>query len=134
MQPTHALLGFAAWTLLLVLVIFGYRGMRLLQGTPINSWGRGKKTTTDPAFIERVEAAHANCLENLVLFAVIVLAADALSKSEFIAGVASWVLFARIGQSVVHLIGTSQPLVLVRASFWSVQVALFAWMLWRLVG
>lgn len=134
MDPMHALLGFAAWTLLLVFVIFGYRGVRLLQGTPINSWGRNAKTTTDPAFIKRVEDAHANCVENLLLFAVIVLAAQAMYKAEFIAAVAGWVLYARIGQSVAHLIGTTQPLVLIRATFWAAQVVLFAWMLWRLVA
>ena len=35
MTAIQALLGFAAWTLLLVLLVFAYRGGRFLAGTPI---------------------------------------------------------------------------------------------------
>ena len=45
---------------------------------------------------------------------------------------APWVLYARVGQSVVHLIGVNQPLVLVRAGLFGAQVVLFIIMLIRL--
>lgn len=47
MTPIQSLLGFAAWTLLLVLVVFLYRGLRFLGGTPINHWPRGNKPADD---------------------------------------------------------------------------------------
>lgn len=75
MTAIQALLGFAAWTALLVLGVFLYRGLRFMTGTPINSWPRGVKATGDSAFVHRLHDAHANCLENLPVFAVIVLVA-----------------------------------------------------------
>lgn len=129
MTSMTALLGFTTWTLCLVLVVFSYRGLRLLQGAPINNWPRGKADTGDAAFAKRAADAHANCLENLLIFAVLVLAAAALGKDAAVATYAPLVLYARLGQSAAHLLGTSKPLVLVRATFWSAQLVLFGLML-----
>ena len=71
MTALQALIGFTAWTLLLVLLVFAYRGARFLTGKPINSWPRGAKPADDAPLVKRIEDAHANCLENLPLFAVI---------------------------------------------------------------
>jgi uncharacterized MAPEG superfamily protein len=130
----QALLGFAAWTLLLIAGVFLYRGMRFLTGTPINHWPRGNKPADDAPFVKRLEDAHANCLENLPVFAVIVLVAAALGRLADIQALAPWVLYARIGQSLAHLSGTGPVNVFVRASFWSAQLALFGWMLVKLLA
>lgn len=131
----HALLGFTAWTLLLVLAVFAYRGFKFLGGTPINSWPRGVKSSIDAPIITRLGDAHANCLENLVIFAVIVLAAGQIpGKLELIAPLAPYVLYARVAQSLAHLSGTGKINVLLRATFWSVQLALFVLMLDKLFG
>ena len=134
MTALQALLGFAAWTVLLVAGVFLYRGLRFVTGTPINNWPRSAKPANDAALVKRMEDAHANCLENLPVFAVIVLAAAAMGRLESIAALAPWVLYARIGQTAAHLSGTGQLNVLVRATFWAAQVALFVLMLVRLVG
>jgi len=134
MAAYHALLGFAGWTLLLVLAIFSYRGFKFLTGTPINAWPRGVKSDADIPFVNRLADAHANCLENLVVFAVIVLVAGQLGKLELIAAVAPLVLYARIGQSLAHLSGTGKINVFIRASFWSVQLGIFFFMLSKLFG
>jgi uncharacterized MAPEG superfamily protein len=134
MTAIQALLGFAAWTALLVLGVFLYRGLRFVSGTPINSWPRGTKPAGDAPFVNRLQDAHANCLENLPVFAVIVLAASATGRQEVIAALAPWVLYARIGQSLTHLTGTGQLHVLVRASFWAVQLGLMLFMLFKLLA
>ena len=134
MAAYHALLGFAGWTLLLVLAVFAYRGVKFLGGTPINSWPRGVKSTTDAPIIARFADAHANSLENLPIFAVIVLAAGFLNKVDLIAPLAPYVLYARIGQSLAHLSGTGKINVLLRATFWAAQLALFFFMLSKLFG
>ncbi len=134
MTAIQALLGFAAWTALLVLGVFLYRGMRFVTGTPINSWPRGAKPSSDAAFVKRLEDAHANCLENLPVFAVIVLGAVATGRLDAIAALAPWVLYARIAQSLTHLSGTGQLQVLLRATFWSVQLGLMLWMLFKLLS
>ena len=134
MTALQTLLGFAAWTLLLIAGVFLYRGMRFLTGTPINHWPRGNKPADDAPFVKRLEDAHANCLENLPLFAVIVLVAAAMGRLADIQALAPWVLYARIGQSLAHLSGTGPLNVFVRATFWTVQLALFGWMLVRLMA
>jgi len=134
MSALQALLGFAAWTLLLIAAVFLYRGMRFLGGTPINHWPRQAKPADDAPIVRRLEDAHANCLENLPVFAVIVLAAAALGRLGDIQTLAPWVLYARIGQSLAHLSGTGPMNVFVRASFWSVQLVLCIWMLVKLIA
>lgn len=134
MTAIQALLGFAAWTTVLVLGVFLYRGLRFVTGTPINSWPRGAKPGNDAGFVKRLEDAHANCLENLPVFAVIVLGAAAMGRLETVAVLAPWVLYARVGQSLTHLTGTGQLQVLVRATFWAVQLGLMLWMLFKLLA
>jgi uncharacterized MAPEG superfamily protein len=129
----QALIGFAAWTLCLVTGVFLYRGLLFVSGTPINSWPRGAKVASDPAFVKRMEDAHANCLENLPVFAVLVLAAVALGRQDSLSVLAPWVLYARIGQSLAHLAGGGAMPVFVRASFWSMQLALMFWMTFKLL-
>ena len=134
MSALQALLGFAAWTLLLIAAVFLYRGLRFLGGTPINHWPRQAKPLDDAPVVQRLEDAHANCLENLPIFAVIVLAAVALGRAGDIQTLAAWALYARIGQTLAHLSGTGPVNVFVRASFWIVQLALFVWMLAKLIA
>ena len=129
MTAIQALLGFTAWTLLLVLAVFLYRGVRFLGGTPINSWPRAEKNEGDMPFIRRIADAHSNCLENLPVFAAIVFVAAQMNRLDAINAFAPWVLYARFGQTLAHLSGTGQANVFVRASFWAVQVALFVTMM-----
>jgi hypothetical protein len=65
------------------------------------------------------------------VFAVQVRGASAMGKPEVVAPYAAYVLYARLAQSIVHVIGVNHWLVLVRLTFWSVQVALFAFMFWQ---
>lgn len=118
----------------MVFGVFLYRGMRFVTGTPINSWPRGAKSANDAAIVKRLGDAHANCLENLPVFAVIVLGAAAMGRLDAIAILVPWVLYARIAQTLTHLTGVGQLHVLVRATFWSVQLGLMLWMLFKLLA
>ena len=134
MTGITALLLFAAWTLLLMFVYIGYRvALVLAMKKKANSWARGEKAD-DPAFITRAQHAHLNCLENLPVFAAIVLAGVALSKTPVVDQVAAYVLYARLAQSTVHLIGVNHWLVFIRANFLLIQAALYAWMIWGLLN
>jgi len=134
MLSMQALIGYTAWTLLLVLVIFAWRGIEIvINGKKADSWTRGRQVD-EPALIRRIEHAHINCLENLPIFAVIVLAAAAMGKSAVTEPYAMYVLYARLAQTVVHIIGVNHWLVLVRATFWAIQLALFVVMLFGLCG
>lgn len=128
MTAIQALLGFTAWTVLLVAAVFLYRGVRFLGGSKINSWPRAQRNPGDAALIQRVADAHANCLENLPVFAALVLVAGLSNRLDVIAALAPLVLYARIGQSLVHLTGTSPAQVFVRAGLWAAQIVLFVLM------
>jgi uncharacterized MAPEG superfamily protein len=134
MTGITALLLFALWTLVLMFVYVGYRvALVLAMKKKANSWGRGEKTD-DPPFITRAQHAHLNALENLPVFAAIVLAGVALSKTAVVDQVAVWVLVARLAQSITHLIGVNHWLVFVRANFLVVQALLFVYMIWGLLA
>jgi len=125
---------FAGWALLLVVIPVGYRVFAVLaQGKGADSWTRGRQQETEPGLVERAAHAHMNTLENLPVFAALVLAGVASGQGAAIDALAPWVLYARMAQSVVHLIGVNHWLVLVRAGFFSVQLILFLVMLFRLI-
>ena len=133
MTGITALLLFAAWTLVLMFLYVGYRvALVLAMKKPANSWGRDDKTD-DPAFVVRAKHAHLNALENLPVFAAIVLAAVALGKTPVVDQVAAFVLYARLAQSAVHLIGVNHWLVFIRANLLIVQAGLFVYMIWGLL-
>lgn len=134
MTGITALLLFAAWTLVLMFVYVGYRvALVLAMKKPADSWGRGQ-ATDDPPVITRAHHAHLNCLENLPVFAAVVLAAVALDKQPVVDQVAAFVLYARLAQSIVHLVGVNHWLVFIRANLLVVQAALFGYMIWGLLA
>ncbi len=127
-----ALVGFAAWTLLLVLTIGLMRTAIVLAGKrPSVSFDPGGADVSP--FSQRLCRAHANCYENLPIFAALVAVALATGRSELVDGLAMTVLYARVGQSVAHMISTNPWMIRVRFGFYLVQWALMALMAWRLV-
>ena len=133
MNGFTAVLLYAVWTLLLAMMYASYRIPLVLIGRKSpNHWERGQPSD-DPAILVRAKGAHLNCVENFALFAAVVCVAALLGKSAVVDAVAGYVLYARIGQSVVHLIGTSFPLVLIRAALFLLQVGLILYMIWGLL-
>lgn len=133
MTGLTALLLFAAWTLVLMLLYVGYRIVLVLSMKKrADSWVRGMPAQ-DPPFVTRAHHAHLNCVENLPVFAAIVLSAIALGKPHVVDGLAGWVLCLRLAQSTVHLIGVSHWLVFIRANLFTLQVLLFFYMIWGLL-
>ena len=133
MTGITALLLFAGWTLVLMFIYVNYRVMLTLTfKKPANSWGRDA-ADVDPAWVKRAHHAHLNCVENLPVFAAIVLSATALNKAPVVDAVAAWVLYLRLAQSVTHLIGTSAALVFIRANFFLLQALLYFYMIWGLL-
>lgn len=133
MTGLTALLLFAAWTLVLMFLYVGYRvALVLAMKKKADSWMRGQPTD-DPPFVTRAQHAHLNCVENLPVFAAIVLSAMALGKAPVVDGLAGWVLALRLAQSTVHLIGVSHWLVFIRANLFTLQALLFFYMIWGLL-
>ena len=127
MTPTAvALLGFAAWTILLVAFLGLYRtGLVLAGKKAANAFSPSGEDLE--GFGRRLTRAHANCYENLPVAAAVLLYAIAAGETAVTDGAAYLFLGARIAQSVTHLISTARPFVLVRFAFFIVQVGLLAW-------
>lgn len=133
MTGIEALLYYVLWMVLLTFLYVTHRIPLVLIGKKTaDTWTRGRGTD-DPAWMLRAQHAHANAVENVALFAVVVLAAAALDRNAVVDGLAAYVLYARIGQSVIHLLGTSFIHVLIRATLFLVQIALIVYMAWQLL-
>lgn len=121
-----ALVGFAAWAALLV---FSLAGLRVLYSQrtkkDVNTFAPDG-SDMDPLG-QRWTRAHLNCLEFLPIAAAVGLSAVVAGKASVTDPLAMPLLFLRIGQSVVHLISTSVPFVLVRATLFVGQLLIVLW-------
>jgi uncharacterized MAPEG superfamily protein len=115
--PVWVLLLFAAWTFLLLFLTVGYfRWSRILTGrATIQEWRPDLEQGTD--WYKRAMRAHANCLENLPIFTVVVIALLVTkADSPWLDALAVVLLFARILQSLLH-IGPEQTELIAGARF-----------------
>jgi uncharacterized MAPEG superfamily protein len=134
MNAISALLVFAALPLVLMALYISHRVTNILFArAPADSWTRGVEKPV-PAFFLRAQHAQLNVLENLPIFAAIVIAAQALGRTGAIDPLAPYLLVARLAQTATHLIGVNHALVLVRAGFFTIQVVLFVMMFARLLS
>lgn len=127
------LLGYAVWTLALVLIVVNYRVVLVLTGQK-KADGFPRRGYEAPAFIQRVQDAHANCIENLPVAGAVLLAALATQQTAVTDPLACWLLYARIAQSVVHMIAVNHWMVLLRATFLFVQFGILAWWILKLTN
>ena len=129
--PVWMLLGFATWTVLLLLVTGGiYRWSRILTGrVPISEFRADQVEGKD--WYKRSMRAHANCVENLPVFGAIVFALYAghiASATVNVLAVA--ILAARIMQSLVHVcLVQTNTVVSLRFGFFFVQIVSFLWLI-----
>ncbi len=125
--PVWTLLGFAAWTVILLLGTVGvYRWARILTGrVPIREFRADQVEGED--WYRRAMRAHANCIENLPVFGAIVFAL-------YVGGVRGpgvnylciSVLAARIVQSLIHVsLVQTNAIVSLRFTFFFVQLVSF---------
>ncbi|HYW04877.1 MAG TPA: MAPEG family protein [Gammaproteobacteria bacterium] len=126
-----ALLGFASWTLLLLILMAFMRVGMVLSGRkqPHEFAPDGSDM---PPFGQRLTRAHANCLENLPIFGALILVAVFSGKTSVTDPLALWFLLARVLQSLVHLIRVNAPMVNLRFLFYLAQVAIMVYYAWFL--
>lgn len=116
-----ALLGFAAWSLVLVFGIAFYRTfIAMSQGKALNSFSA---TGGDiPPFGQRLTRAHANTYEFLPVAGAVMLYAIATGQTQVTDGLALTLIGARLTQSAIHVASTSTIAVLLRFLAFAVQV------------
>jgi uncharacterized MAPEG superfamily protein len=127
--PVWAVLAFATWTIAILMLGVGvYRWSLILAGKADLKSFPGDEPHGSPLY-RRVVRAHANCVENLPVFAAIVFGAQAAGLQSTTFDVLSAVVVgARVGQTSAHLSSGSNAAIAVRFSFLSVQLAAFMWM------
>ena len=126
-----ALIGYAAWTLALVVLVVNYRGLLVFtfQKKADEFPRRGYEP---PAFIQRVQDAHTNCVENLPVAAAVLLAAIATGQTAITDPLACYFLYARLGQSIVHMIAVNHWMVMLRVTFFAAQIGILVWWILKL--
>jgi uncharacterized MAPEG superfamily protein len=120
--PIYALMGFVFWTVFLVLAIGGVRVMQVAAGqTAVNGFPSGQPHGSDGYW--RLNRAHLNCVENLPLFAAVVLAGHVtgLTAGTF-ATLAEIYVIARVLQSIIHVSSGSAMAVNLRFTCFVVQL------------
>lgn len=133
MTGMEAVLYYALWMIALTLLYVGHRIPLALMGKKsADHWTRGQPNTDSP-FQIRASHAHANTVENFAIFAAVVVIAATMGQSAVVDPLACYVLYARLAQGVVHLIGTSFILVSLRATLFLVQVVLIVYMIYGLL-
>lgn len=128
MVPELMLVAFATWTLMLLLTTVGvYRFSRVFSGRAGMGTFRADKVEGQDWYA-RAMRAHANCIENLPVFAVLVYALRACAVDHPAVGpLCVAIVAARISQSLVHVsLVQSDRVVSVRFAFYFVQFLCFS--------
>jgi uncharacterized MAPEG superfamily protein len=128
-RPVLALLGFAAWAIVLVLGVGLVRVTQVLLGrAPANGFPSGTPHGSDAYW--RLNRAHINAVENLPIFASIVLGGAALGvSSERLCVLAEATLALRVAQSIFHVASGRSTGVGLRFTAYVGQLACFVWMI-----
>jgi uncharacterized MAPEG superfamily protein len=122
--PVAVLLGFAGWTLATLLLTIGwYRWSRIFTGrAAIHEFEADAGRAA--GWYQRAHRAHANCLENLPLYAALVVAIAVSGVAHpALDALALVLLGARVAQTVTHVaFCPTQRAVAVRFAFFLTQL------------
>ncbi|MBQ0919730.1 MAG: MAPEG family protein [Hydrogenophaga sp.] len=126
-----ALLGFIAWTLLLLVIMETIRSRLVLMGAVAANGFQPDNANLSP-FMQRLARAHANCLEGLPVFGGLLLVAAVAGRTA-VTDPLAWVLLgARVVQSLIHLASTSPAAVTARFTAFAVQMGIAVYWVVRL--
>jgi uncharacterized MAPEG superfamily protein len=120
--PLFALMGFVFWTVFIVLAIGVVRVAQVASGkTAVNGFPSGQPHGSDTYW--RMNRAHMNCVENLPLFAAVVLTGHVTGLTEGTFATLSEVyVVGRMLQSLIHVASGSAMAVNLRFTCFVVQV------------
>lgn len=120
------LLGFVAWTLILLILMEAIRTRLVLdKSVPANRFTPDNANLSP--FMQRLARAHANCLESLPVVGALLLVAIATGRTAVTDPLAPWLLLARLVQSGIHLASLSATAVSLRFAAFAVQVVIASW-------
>jgi uncharacterized MAPEG superfamily protein len=117
------LIGLTLWTLVLLILMEALRTRYVVTKVVAANEFRPDNSNLSP-FMQRLARAHANCIENLPIFGVLLITALLTNRAGITNPLAPWLLAARLIQSCVHLTSLSVAAVNVRFVAFAVQIAI----------
>lgn len=127
---SFAFLGYISWTLILLIMLAIYRTARA-QSSESASLKFAPDGRDVEGFGERLTRAQANCAESFVFIGGILLYSLATGNMVITDGLALVLLVARVVQSCIHLVSTSNMAIQIRFVFFLVQVGLVIYWIYR---
>ena len=129
---TTVLMGLAAWTLFLLILMEALRFRFILtQGVAANAF-KPDNSNLSP-FMQRLARAHANCVEHVPVFAILLITALLTNRASVTNPMAPWLLAARVVQSCIHLASLSVPAAWARFTAFAIQIAIAVYWSWALL-
>ena len=128
----YALTGFVSWALFLLVAMETIRTYLVLTGKVAANGFAPDNSGLSP-FMQRLARAHINCIEGLPIFGGLLAIAIMTSRTGITDSLASWLLAARIVQSIIHLVSTSPVAVSLRFTAFAVQMAIGVYWSWKLM-
>ncbi|BCG96933.1 MAPEG family protein [Mesorhizobium sp. 131-2-1] len=129
----YSLVGLISWALILLIVMEVIRTYLVVSGrVPANGFAPDNGGLSP--FMQRLARAHANCIEGLPIFGGLLGVAIMTSRTALTDPLAYELLGARLVQSVIHLVSTSEIAVSLRFTAFAVQMAIGAYWAWALLS
>jgi uncharacterized MAPEG superfamily protein len=126
------LIGLAAWTLFLVILMEALRSRLILMKAVAANGLKPDNSNLSP-FMQRLARAHANCVESVPIFAILLVVALLTNRAGITNSLAPWLFAARVVQSCTHLASLSLPAVWIRFIAFAVQIAIAVYWSWALL-
>jgi uncharacterized MAPEG superfamily protein len=126
------LIGLAAWTLFLVILMETLRARLIMTKVVAANEFKPDNSNLSP-FMQRLARAHANCVESVPIFGILLITALLTNRAGVTNPLAPWLLGARLVQSCVHLASSSVPASWVRFIAFAVQIAIAVYWSWALL-
>ena len=125
-----ALAGYIIWTIALFLVLAAYRTSLSKERNTLKFSADGSDM---PDFGQRLTRAQANCSESFTIIGGTLLLALATNSGAITDDLALVVLVARLAQSLVHLVSTSNLAIQLRFVTFLIQIGICCYWLFKIL-
>ena len=126
------LIGLVAWMLFLVILMETLRARLIVTKAVAANEFKPDNSNLSP-FMQRLARAHANCVESVPIFGVLLIVALLTNRAGVTNLLAPWLFVARLVQSCVHLASNNLPAAWVRFIAFAVQIAIAVYWSWALL-
>jgi uncharacterized MAPEG superfamily protein len=129
----NATIIYSGLMLFLLFLIAFYRSLLNLKGE-VSASNFAVSGESSYPFTQRICRAHANCYEWFPIFLGILVVAFISGKLDELDSLAYYFIGARLGQSLIHLISTSNVMVKVRFAFALIQLGIQVFWIYKIIS